>query len=204
MKKTEKIELRVDYAEKERLTEIAERRGHTVSDVVRDALAGELGVAQSDYPKWPGRLAIGAALLSVLSLCLLLTDITGGGSESGIRPLYPTSVSADVYTTGENLSVDIPMLTSSQRDLTLLTEQGKTIRLSLKAAPDAETNILTIDSDGCIVRGNDCEAFDLQTMTINMRPAQTALVSLEKTLDSESFSIKFSATTYWPKLKTAQ
>lgn len=59
MKKTDKIELRVDHAEKERLSAIAERRGQTVSDVVRDALAGELGVTRPNYPKWPGAPRLG-------------------------------------------------------------------------------------------------------------------------------------------------
>ena len=67
MKKTDKSELRVDHAEKDRLMNIAERRGQTISDVVRDALAGELGSAPQSYPKWPGFVALGALGLAVCS-----------------------------------------------------------------------------------------------------------------------------------------
>jgi len=72
MKKSEKIELRVNYAEKERLASIAERRGLTISDVVRGALSGELGQAPAKYPKWPGFVAIGALALSGLALMMNL------------------------------------------------------------------------------------------------------------------------------------
>jgi len=68
MKKSEKIELRVDHTEKERLSKIAERRGQTISDVVRDALAGELGVAPQAYPRWPGVASIAAIVLAAGSL----------------------------------------------------------------------------------------------------------------------------------------
>lgn len=199
MKKTDKIELRVDHAEKERLSAIAERRGQTVSDVVRDALAGELGVARATYPKWPGQVAIGAALASALSLVSLLPGITSGTNGSSVTPLYPTSTSAHIYTLGETLSFGIPMLTSSERDVTLLTEDGKTIRLSLKTTPNLDTHILTIVSDGCIIKDTECDAFDIQTVTLEMRPAQRASASVQKTIGSEILSINFSADTFWPK-----
>lgn len=70
MKKSEKIELRVNYAEKERLASIAERRGLTISDVVRGALAGELGDAPVQIPKWPGMVALCA--LGVAGLALIM------------------------------------------------------------------------------------------------------------------------------------
>jgi len=78
MKKSEKIELRVDYTEKERLSKIAERRGQTISDVVRDALAGELGVAPQAYPKWPGVASIAAIVLAAGSLLWTAVGPSGG------------------------------------------------------------------------------------------------------------------------------
>ena len=79
MKKSEKIELRVDHMEKERLAKVAERRGQTISDVVRDALAGELGIPQKAYPKWPGVAAICALGLATCSLIW-----TGFGSQGKV------------------------------------------------------------------------------------------------------------------------
>lgn len=88
MKKSEKIELRVDHTEKERLSNIAERRGQTVSDVVRDALAVELGAAPQAYPKWPGFVAICALALAGVSLLWLASGHQTGTRE---RPVMTTA-----------------------------------------------------------------------------------------------------------------
>lgn len=203
MKKTEKIELRVDHAEKERLSAIAERRGQTVSDVVRDALAGELGVARVDYPKWPGKIAIGAALLSIAALGLISTVIQDASSTANIYPIYPKSVSADVITGSESISFDITTLKASEHELTIKSDEGEAIRMVITASPDPESNLLILKSDACIIRDQDCDVLDLKTVSVDTRPSRSGNASISTSFGTSSLYISFSAETYWPKPVTS-
>lgn len=57
MKKTEKIEIRIDHVEKERLLEIAKHRGMSLTELSRQALQdvwdGENGVPLSPFKRPP-------------------------------------------------------------------------------------------------------------------------------------------------------
>ena len=204
MKKTEKIELRVDHAEKERLSAIAERRGHTVSDVVRDALAGELGVARADYPKWPGVVSIVAVVLSGVSLGLLVSNPayrTDGLESLSIKPTY---VSARVSTDADAVAFDITVLTDTTREFSLQSVTGDTIRMTILATPDKKSGLLLINSEACIVTEQECRDLNPQPVSIQMAPAigssaYTYAAIGTPAVGSERLEVSFNASTYWPK-----
>ena len=67
MKKSEKIEVRVSLDEKERLAGIAGSRGLSVSELIREAVAVNIG-ALPRVPRWPGYAAVAAGAVSVCAL----------------------------------------------------------------------------------------------------------------------------------------
>jgi hypothetical protein len=189
MKKTEKIELRVDHEEKERLSAIAERRGQTVSDVVRDALAAELGVAAPAYPKWPGQIAVAALFLSgfsilVTAVAFALLD-TGGASGPGLAKLsYPKTVQviAQSYTRSElggivgrqSIAFDIPVDRAEDRTFELDPGDGQTIRIALATRPDEDGLLLRVDAQSCIVDAQGCEMKPMPSVSLQARPSRVA------------------------------
>lgn len=73
MKKSEKIELRVDYEEKQRLKELAKSQGLSTSEAVRELLKS----VPAESTKWPTVLALSALGVALVALCLPLINSSG-------------------------------------------------------------------------------------------------------------------------------
>ncbi|WP_298915709.1 ribbon-helix-helix protein, CopG family [uncultured Algimonas sp.] len=176
MKKTEKIELRVDHAEKERLSSIAERRGQTVSDVVREALAGELGALPPAFPKWPGAVAIGALALSAVAL--IVSARTAPGAVASV--IYPETaqVRAQSWTRSEmggimghqEIGFDIPLHRAEERRFDLDSGNGHVVRTVLRTRPGDDGLLLHIEAESCLVAGDECLIEPMPSIAVEMRP----------------------------------
>lgn len=168
MKKTEKIELRVDHAEKERLSEIAERRGQTVSDVVRDALSHELGPKSETMSSWPGIVAICASALAIAALGHSVA--TSGPAAND--PIYPTTVELHVSTGRSGPTVfELPLNANINKTLTLRSRDADPVRITITMGEHLN-HVLSVEASACAVLEDQCEMISLPTLSINTRPVR--------------------------------
>jgi len=179
MKKSEKIELRVNYTEKERLASIAERRGLTISDVVRGALEGELGEAPVKYPKWPGVVALCA--LGVAGLALIMNWKSPVTSEAS--SIETASISIRFFHP-EAINSSRPMRTTIKlydgfSESYEFVGAGAQYRISLLSHLD-ESQTLQFETTICRVENSNC--IDLQTPDFSVVPRQ----NLHQALDVSS------------------
>ncbi|MEL6688078.1 MAG: hypothetical protein AAFP97_10715 [Pseudomonadota bacterium] len=184
MKKTEKIELRVDHTEKDRLSAIAERRGLTVSDVVREALSSELGVAQPTYPKWPGILAIVAFLVGLAALLLATAFNQNVADNPADELIYPETVNVSVQLragsmsdgTFERKEARLQMILG-QADTQLLDFQvgnENTFRVKIDTSPDESGPLLHIEASACRIENGACDLQPMPKIAIETEPKLTA------------------------------
>jgi len=170
MKKSEKIELRVNYAEKERLASIAERRGLTISDVVRGALAGELGDAPVQIPKWPGMVAIAALGVAILAF------LGGAQHESSMSVgkfrTVMTSYTLQAVDKHENVVLG-PKILSTQVghvDGFRQTYHFKSEKVSYQltqVVSEQSDGIYNLTSSVCVMAGSECEEIDSASLILS-------------------------------------
>ena len=169
MKKSEKIELRVNYTEKERLASIAERRGLTISDVVRGALAGELGEAPVQIPKWPGIVAIAALGVAILAF------LGGARHESPQAQKYRTvmtNYTLQAVDKNENALLG-PKILSTQVghvDGFRQTYHFKSEKVSYQltqVVSEQSDGIYNLTSNVCVMAGSECEEIDSASLILS-------------------------------------
>lgn len=193
MKKTEKIELRVDHEEKERLSAIAEGRGQTVSDVVRDALAGDLGVARATYPKWPGWSAVVAGLIGTAALVLALGPAPDRPETEIVYP-KTVQVNAEVRTQSEvdgtvryqDISFEMLADHAEDRNFELDAGDGTVLRVAIQTRPGEEGLLLHIDAKSCLVVEDSCDMKPMPTVAVQLRPARSSRAETSATLGSNT------------------
>lgn len=185
MKKTEKIELRVDHAEKDRLSTIAERRGLTVSDIVREALSVELGASQTAYPRWLGLTALASFVIGLSALCLSLGFGLKGPVGNAATVIYPDTmdVSAGMITTmgrstqGQDIRFSVPLHHADSRTFDLKNLNGETVRVALKSQPGENGILMHVTATSCILRDARCDMEPMPSVSIQMRPTHGARAS---------------------------
>lgn len=197
MKKTEKIELRVDHAEKERLAAIAEQRGQTVSDVVREALADDLGVMRMRPPRWPGIAAVTAGLLAIVAMGLTLSNLDQAPAVMAKQTIYPDTISLNVQTNTEAVSFDLPVETQSRKSLHFNLTDQRLYRLEIATDVNADNDLLTVHASGCIEVDGACEAGPIQSVSIDTRPHRYSRADMTATLaEREYLQINVRAETF--------
>ncbi len=134
MKKSEKIEVRVSHEEKQRLSGIAETRGLSVSELIRDAVAEEIGTVPH-VPRWPGYAAIAAGVLAAAALAVGLARPGAAGTmlseRAPVVSLYSHTGAASHETA----------LSGSANQFELANRGGRVIRVS--ATPGKTRNDTT-------------------------------------------------------------
>lgn len=215
MKKTEKIELRVDHAEKERLSDIARRRGLTVSDVVREALSSELGISIPNPSKWAIFVAAGATIVSVIALAIAGASFLKASSPLLEEFIFPKTASVSVKLVtkvnglhqANRVSLDIPLLGEHDRDFEIVTADGETYRINMQSHPDEQSMLLNVQTFICQVEGKACDVTALPPISIQTRPllhahAETTLMWEEGTgveVDFHTVTRQFSDGSNKPK-----
>lgn len=201
MKKTEKIELRVDHAEKERLSSIAERRGQTVSDVVRDALAGELGVARVDYPRWPGFVAITACCLALISVSANFWPSDSHDAAAQINVAYPQTIEVTAMMNEQNVSFHLPVADDGQQSLNFIMKNDQTYRLDLTTRLDTQGTLMWIDAAGCVEINGICDADPIQSLSLDRQPYRSSGADIRaKVTQNDYIALFANAKTERPKI----
>ena len=158
MKKSEKIEVRVSHEEKQRLSGIADARGLSVSELIRDAVAEDIGTVPH-VPRWPGYAAIAAGALAVAALAV---GLVRPGATDSLAATPAPEISLYSQTDAESHET---ALTGGTTQFTLLSEDGRRIRIS--ATPGKSRNGTTrAVFEVCEVEGEACaarETFELTT-----------------------------------------
>lgn len=171
MKKSEKIELRVNHDEKERLARIAERRGQTISDVVREALADDLGGGPRVYPKWPGFVALAALGVSALALWAGFSKMNQSKSpviqtaELSVRYSEPGQLGLN-----EPLQTIIPVVDGFEKTYEFSASESD-YKLELMSKMD-EAKTLHYDAQICRLSENEC--VDIPIPTFSAVPGQAS------------------------------
>lgn len=166
MKKTEKIEVRVSFEEKERLTELAEQRNQNISELIRDRMAGNYTLPAQSLSRdvmWNRGISVVALVLGSIAFLWTLMGLMGGGTDS-----FSQTQVAEV-----GVSYNHPDYTKDSRPFktSLLVEEGyrrtyefKTngteYRLTLSAESGGQ-DILRYDLQLCRISGEACD--ELQT-----------------------------------------
>ncbi len=167
MKKSEKIEVRVSHEEKQRLSGIAETRGLSVSELIRDAVAEEIGTVPH-VPRWPGYAAIAAGVLAAAALAVGLAKPSASGATLNTRApivsLYANTGGASHETA----------LSRSANPFTMARENGQLIRVS--ATPGkSKDGITPVAFEVCAMVDDTCEAtetFALSAVTDQHRASR--------------------------------
>ncbi|MEP4051342.1 MAG: ribbon-helix-helix domain-containing protein [Litorimonas sp.] len=92
MKKTEKIEVRVSYEEKERLTELAEQRNQNISELIRDRMAGQYTVPAQTISRdimWNRGISVVALVLGSIAFLWGIIGMMVDG-KSNASPILST------------------------------------------------------------------------------------------------------------------
>lgn len=104
MKKTEKIEVRVSVEEKERLGKMAERRGQSVSDMIRERMSEDVSVIPKHIKM--NRLISSLALLCAVAALFWLS--LSGAKRSG--PSAPVMSTIHVFSEDGGATYNLPHL----------------------------------------------------------------------------------------------
>ena len=162
MKKSEKIELRVNHAEKERLATIAERRGQTISDVVRAALAGELGAAPQSYPKWPGYIAILAFGLALMSLAWIASS---SSERKNVGPIMSTTYLKTQASRHPILTTQVPHTDGFSQSYTIQSPDGP-FQLNQKVN-EVSPGVFQLKASFCSAVSETCSQSDELTLILS-------------------------------------
>ena len=145
MKKTEKIEVRVSHEEKARLSGIAERRGVSVSELIREQMAEDIGTLPR-VPKWPGYAAVAAGALALAALSLsVLSKVQPTGS---LRPAAVIHVYGQTYQAA--FGRVLPNAIGEAFEETLGLEDGKSVAV--------RGEIVSVKGDVTTLHVTACEA----------------------------------------------
>ena len=148
MKKSEKIEVRVSHEEKQRLSGIAETRGLSVSELIRDAVAEEIGTVPH-VPRWPGYAAIAAGVLAAAALAV---GLARPGTSAMLSERAPV-ITLYAHTGGASHET---ALSRSANAFEIANEGGRLIRVS--ATPGkTKDDITPVTFEVCDLVGDACE-----------------------------------------------
>ena len=167
MKKSEKIEVRVSFEEKQRLSGIAETRGLSVSELIRDAVAEEIGTVPH-VPRWPGYAAIAAGVLAAAALVAAVLPGTARGPALAAQPSV-MSVSLSDRDFGGSTNNVIALRDGAQQSYQLDLQNGRVIRVDAKL--DAvSTEVMGVDVTACLETPTDCIHQRTRRLTIQRNP----------------------------------
>jgi len=158
MKKTEKIELRVNHEEKERLAGIAKHRGQTVSDVVRDALGNDLGRTSVSYQKLP-------VFISLLALGLATISLFWVSRGAPQRPVMSTtSLYLPDSSGGSVLNTQVPHRDKFSQTYSVI---SKTRHLQLThEVSEIKANVFQLAASVCEEQGEGCSLLGEATVVL--------------------------------------
>ena len=173
MKKTEKIEVRVSVEEKERLGKMAERRGQSVSDMIRERMSEDVGAIPKNM-KMNRMISMLALLLAILALLWLA--IVGFKSKKSDYPIMSTIgfISIDPY--ARLGSFNVPHIDSySQRHKIYAFEHDFEVSLRVEKKEDGLFMLMS----------NICKK--VEARCVNSRENETILSSPLKTPSFSQF-----------------
>lgn len=157
MKKTEKIEVRVSFEEKERLTELAEQRNQNISELIRDRLAGQYTVPAQTISRdimWNRGISVVALVLgSIAFLWGLIGMMVDGKSNASpilstvqmteVEGFFPALETKIAHRDGFTKSYTIQTEAASYRTSHAVAEAGGVFQLKV--------DLCRVDGDSCVV-----------------------------------------------------
>lgn len=162
MKKTEKIEVRVSADEKDRLARLSEGRGVTISELIRETMAGDIGMGSRDGKAT--RIVIFGAL-ALYGLCLFWMGLAVFGDKSDTPP-----VMSEVAVSGETifdtvLKTQVPHIDGFSQDYEFTV--GQDAFAITQTIEETEDNIYLLKLDACLKTETGCEVFDKATIILS-------------------------------------
>ena len=161
MKKSEKIEVRVSHEEKARLSGIAERRGVSVSELIREQMAEDIGTLPR-VPRWPGYAAVAAG---AVALCALLVSLSSSPHQS---PTLSDYVEVYVQTDGSNHSSALTADVGESTEFVLATRNDSALRVSMEVERVVE-GVAAFAVDVCELKQTSCDPVDSFQLRSSLR-----------------------------------
>ena len=197
MKKTEKIEVRVSHEEKARLSGIADARGLSVSELIRESVAEDIGTLPR-IPRWPGYAAVAAGALAVAALGVSL--MTSSPTPADTRAVYPSSISVQAnWASDTDVIFSLPVEGPAQHDWTMRSKAGEELRVTVTTA-ETKDRVMPITITACVVQDAACIPFETPDVALNTRPSQgsRAAASANVPGSKDALHLSFYTQTHWP------
>ena len=159
MKKTEKIEVRVSAEEKDRLTKMAEKRGQSISDMIRTRMSGDEEVSAKNT-KRNQILMLLPLYLGVFLLCLAILSGSKGTQTDELPYMTTIGISARGYDDFDSI-YNVPHLDGYSRKYEVLrfssdgeVEATFDVTLNVEKRKDGE---FLLKTNACKKTGTGCE-----------------------------------------------
>ncbi len=182
MKRTEKIEVRLSYKEKQTLSDIAEGEGRTVSDLVRGLIERYVSLNASPLPRKPHWALWGGLVASGLLIGHLATwgairaqKLT---QEFDVYELSMgfTQTLSNGQLSGQNFAASV-ILRNGFEDQFLIEREGSDFKVTSKVYR-SDDDVTRVGIKVCIVTATDCEEIANQLLSVVApQPTSTAIVS---------------------------
>ena len=179
MKKTEKIEIRLSHDDKERLNQIAEREGRTISQIVRGLIERYMDLNSSASPRKTSKKekllwGLSGAALSALVLVPSLNYLNQSDKEAQTY-LFSTLLIPNTGGGLESGSIGVPLIEGFNENFEMHSEEQK-FRYSLKLEK-SEFGQFRLLTDICRIVEDDCQDNTLATLSFDEKSSAQVIVA---------------------------
>ncbi len=166
MKKTEKIEVRVSYEEKERLTELAEQRNQNISELIRDRMAGNYTVPAQTISRdimWNRGISIVALVLGLIAFLWTLIGLMAQ-ERTVASPILSTVQMTEAEEFFPSLETKIAHRDGFMKSYTI---QTKAASYRTSHAVEEAGDVFQLKVDLCRIEGQDCVALESKLLILS-------------------------------------